>query len=103
MMTFSISEGHYNMIIEQTFFCTLLQIPAFAYAEKIEACSSRVVRLVGVLFNCSFEQEGPPFGGEESEYRQYFDKKFIIHKMEACYNSIAPRAGKELFINLIKP
>ncbi|MBK7887828.1 MAG: methyltransferase domain-containing protein [Bacteroidetes bacterium] len=96
-------EGHYDLIIEQTFFCALSPELRRAYAEKMERLLKPGGRLVGLLFNCSFEQEGPPFGGEESEYRQYFDKKFIIHKMEACYNSIAPRAGKELFINLIKP
>ncbi len=96
-------EGHYDLIIEQTFFCALSPELRPAYAEKMERLLKPGGRLVGVLFNCIFEQEGPPFGGEESEYRQYFDNKFIIHKMEACYNSIPPRAGKELFINLIKP
>jgi len=96
-------EGQYDLIVEQTFFCALPVKLREAYAEKMASLLKPGGKLTGVLFNCSFEQEGPPFGGDEVEYRQYFDKKFIIQKMEACYNSIPPRTGKELFISLIKP
>ena len=59
-------------------------------------------KLVGLLFNTSFDKEGPPFGGNKEEYLGYFEEIFFIKKMEDCYNSIAPRAGRELFMILIK-
>ena len=58
-------------------------------------------RLVGVLFNRSFEG-GPPFGGNLEEYEELFKEKFEIVKLEPCYNSIQPREGTEVFINVKK-
>lgn len=58
-------------------------------------------KLVGVLFNRSFEG-GPPFGGSKSEYLSLFQNQFTVTSMEECYNSIAPRKNAELFVKLIK-
>ncbi len=38
-----------------------------------------------------------PFGGTKEEYMEYLAPYFTIHSLAPCYNSIAPRAGKELF------
>lgn len=95
-------KGQYDLIIEQTFFCALDPALRPSYVSHILNLLKPSGILAGVLFNCSFEQEGPPFGGTEKEYRHSFDKSFIIEKMEACRNSIPPRAGKELFITLVK-
>jgi hypothetical protein len=57
-------------------------------------------KLVGVLFNTVFEKDGPPFSGTREEYIKYFTPYFNFNKFETCYNSIQPREGKELFINL---
>ena len=59
-------------------------------------------RIVGVLFDRNFEKQGPPFGGTKDEYLKLFEKHFEIKTMEKCYNSIPPRAGSEVFIELIK-
>ncbi len=100
---FFMHEGQYDLIIEQTFFCALNPGLRKAYVEKMQSLLKPGGQLCGLLFNCQFENEGPPFGGEEEEYRQYFREKFIIDSMEPCANSIQPRAGKELFIRLRKP
>ena len=53
----------------------------------------------GVLFNRNFES-GPPFGGNKEEYLEYFSKYFSNIYMENCYNSVLPRKGSELFIQI---
>ena len=35
-------------------------------------------KLVGILFNREFEQQGPPFGGSKSQYEPMFEKDFIL-------------------------
>jgi hypothetical protein len=59
-------------------------------------------KLVGLLFNHKFSFEGPPFGGTHEEYSTLFRPFFDIVKMDVAYNSIKPRAGRELFIILQK-
>ncbi|MEP7264039.1 MAG: methyltransferase domain-containing protein [Bacteroidota bacterium] len=94
-------NGTYDLIIEQTFFCALNPSLRKKYVEKMYSLLKPSGRLAGLLFNCEFEKEGPPFGGNENEYRLYFEPLFEI-KMEPCYNSIPKREGRELFIILQK-
>ncbi len=95
-------HGNYDLIIEQTFFCALP--PAFRsqYAEQMQDLLNENGRIVGVMFNRNFENDGPPFGGSISEYEMIFTDRFEIQKMEECYNSIPARKGSEVFINLKK-
>jgi|SRR5690554_3118503 len=99
---FFLFEGHYDLIIEQTFFCAHAPFRREEYAKKAYDLLKPAGRIVGVLFSSEFEFEGPPFGGTEVEYRRIFEPYFEIRIMEECYNSIRPRAGNELFIELIK-
>lgn len=94
-------KGQYDLILEQTFFCALDPLLRKKYAAKMHELLKPGGKLVGVLFNKNFEG-GPPFAGNENEYRQLFQQQFSIVKMEPCYNSVAPRSGSELFINFIK-
>ena len=94
--------GQYDLIIEQTFFCALSPFLRNDYAAKMPTLLKPGGKLVGLLFNKHFEG-GPPFGGDENEYRDLFSPFFNITFMEPCYNSIPPRAGGELFIKLVKP
>jgi methyl halide transferase len=91
--------GRYDLIIEQTFFCALDPALRKKYAIAMQGLLKPGGRLVGVLFNRAFEG-GPPFGGNEEEYKSLFEPLFNIKTMAPCYNSIKPRAGAELFINL---
>ncbi|MBX9448501.1 MAG: hypothetical protein KL787_01740 [Taibaiella sp.] len=95
-------RGNYDLILEQTFFCALPPGLRENYAKKMQQLLNPGGTLAGVLFHIEFEKAGPPFGGHTREYQKLFDPCFHIHKMEPCYNSIAPRDGHEVFIHLIK-
>lgn len=92
-------EGQFDLVLEQTFFCALQPSLRKAYASQMHALLKKNGRLVGLLFNRAFEG-GPPFGGSKTEYESLFQPLFEINVMADCYNSINPRAGTELFINL---
>lgn len=94
-------DGQYDLILEQTFFCALDPSLREKYAEKMYRLLKPGGKLAGVLFNCVFEKDGPPFGGSDKEYFEYFKTNFEIKVMNQCFNSIAPRNGNELFILLV--
>jgi methyl halide transferase len=94
-------KNKYDLIIEQTFFCALPPSQRENYAMHMKSLLNPGGKLVGVLFNRNFEKQGPPFGGTKEEYLSYFEPLFDVEVMETCYNSIKPRAGKELFIKLV--
>ncbi len=90
---------NYDLILEQTFFCAIDPTWRKRYAEKMQQLLKPGGKLVGLLFNRSFENS-PPFGGDEKEYRDLFSDYFAIQKMEPAYNSIPQRLGNELFFIL---
>ena len=95
-------QGKYDLILEQTFFCALNPSLRTQYRDKMLTLLEPGGKLAGLLFNKVFEKEGPPFGGSKEEYEQLFKTGFSLLTFEACYNSVAPRAGWELFIILQK-
>ena len=95
-------QGHYDLIIEQTFFCAINPNLRQNYVAQSSALLKPNGKIIGVLFSVTFEKAGPPFGGNTSEYQQLFENHFIIKKLENCYNSIKPRANTEVFINFVK-
>ncbi len=94
-------EGHFDLILEQTFFCALDPGRRPAYVMKMFTLLKSGATLAGLLFDFPFTG-GPPFGGSEDEYTELFHWLFEVKKMERCYNSIKPREGKELFFILKK-
>jgi len=94
-------EGKYDIIIEQTLFCAINTSLRKKYAEKMKDLLNSNGRVIGLLFNRDFPS-GPPFGGSKKEYEFYFKPYFMSVVMEECYNSIEPRKGSELFIQLFK-
>ena len=95
-------EGEYDLILEQTFFCALEPDLRPNYATKMHDLLANNGALVGVLFSFPLTEKGPPFGGSKKEYESYFDPLFTIKTLKACYNSIKPRMGNELFIQFEK-
>ncbi|TGN22959.1 methyltransferase domain-containing protein [Empedobacter tilapiae] len=95
-------EGQYDLILEQTFFCALDPELRQKYSIKMNELLAENGKLVGILFNREFGNNTPPFGGDKTEYETYFNDYFDFKVMENCYNSITPRKGTELFINLKK-
>lgn len=98
---FFLHKGQYDLILEQTFFCALQPSLRANYAQKMHELLKENGKLVGVLFNREFENS-PPFGGSIDEYKNYFEPYFIHKVFADCYNSIAPRAGSEIFMILQK-
>jgi methyl halide transferase len=95
---FFLLEGKYDLIVEQTFFCALDPAMRKAYVKKMHELLKPSGRLVGLLFNDSLNDDHPPFGGSAEEYKRLFEDYFEFEKFEIAHNSIAPRAGRELFI-----
>lgn len=95
-------NSSYDLIIEQTFFCAINVNDRQKYFDKIYSLLRKDGKLVGLLFNHLFENEGPPFGGTPDEYLKYIGDNFQAKVFEQSYNSIKPRSGRELFINLIR-
>lgn len=94
--------GQYDLIVEQTFFCAIHPSLRKKYAEKVYELLKPGGRLAGVLFDDKLNDDKPPYGGSREEYLSYFSPLFNIKHFERCYNSIPPRAGRELFILLEK-
>jgi methyl halide transferase len=99
---FFLLHEQFDLIIEQTFFCALEPYLRSSYAKKMSELLVPKGKLVGLLFDTEFPKEGPPFGGSKEQYIKYFEPYFSFHTFESAYNSIKPRAEKELFINLVK-
>lgn len=95
-------HGQYDFIIELTFLSSLNPDLRNKYVEKMSELLKPGGKLIGLLFNHHFNSEFPPFGGTLEEYSKLFSKYFVINRMELAYNSIKPRLGRELFINLSK-
>jgi thiopurine S-methyltransferase len=99
-------RGEYDLIIEQTFFCSFVPTPENRqlYAQKMAALLPRGGKLVGLWFDIPLtgDMDKRPFGGTKEEYLTYFTPYFDIKTFEKCYNSIKPREGNEFFGILIK-
>ncbi|RFM27995.1 methyltransferase domain-containing protein [Deminuibacter soli] len=91
-------QQHFDLVLEQTFFCALDPSLRSAYVQQMHRLLTGGGKLAGVLFNRTFTGNVPPFGGSREEYEQLFSELFHIRTMDMCYNSIKPRAERELFV-----
>ncbi|WP_224995662.1 methyltransferase domain-containing protein [Cesiribacter sp. SM1] len=96
-------DDQFDLLVEQTFFCALHPSQRTAYAKKAHELLKPGGHLLGLLFDAPLNEDFPPFGGSREEYLEYFEPLFTIQKFEPSYNSIKPRAGRELWIDLVKP
>lgn len=94
---FDLALNHFDLILEQTFFCALDPSLRPNYAIKMWQLLQPNGKLAGLLFNFPLTESGPPYGGSLAEYKSLFQKHFRIKVLETAYNSIKPRADKELF------
>ena len=94
----------YDLIIEQTFFCSFppLEATRKAYAKQMSKLLHTNGKLVGLWFDIPFtdDLEKRPFGGDKALYLSYFAPYFKVKTFETCYNSIPKR--NELFGVFIK-
>lgn len=93
-------EGQFDLIIEQTFFCSFEPSKENRenYFKKMAALLKPGAKLVGLWFKHPLSKESNrPFGGSQEEYEGYIKPYLEIIRFEECYNSIKPRMGNELF------
>jgi SAM-dependent methyltransferase len=95
-------DGQYDLIIEQTFFCAINPSLRESYIKKMSELLAPNGKLMGVLFDRTFELEGPPFGGNQVEYNKLFQTNFDFIHFMPCLNSYHKRANTELFVLLRK-
>jgi SAM-dependent methyltransferase len=98
VMDFFKIEMHFDLIIEQTFFCALTPDLRTKYVSKMHELLQPKGKLVGLMFQIPLNDTHPPFGACKEEYLDLFQDKFTIKTMETAHNSIAPRKDSELFI-----
>ncbi|PTX64118.1 thiopurine S-methyltransferase [Kordia periserrulae] len=93
--------GTYDLILEQTFFCSFPPFPETRkkYAKHMTQLLKPQGKLAGLWFSFPLtdDVENPPFGGSKEEYLNYFEPYFNVKVLEKAHNSIPPRAGNELF------
>jgi methyl halide transferase len=89
-------SGHYDLILEQTFFCAIDPALRPRYVQKMYELVTPGGTLVGLLFDRPFAG-GPPFGGTVDEYKRLFNTHFELKRMALAHNSIPPRQGSEVF------
>ena len=77
----------FDLIIEQTFFCALDINLRISYVNKMSELLNEDGKLVGVLFDDKFNNEGPPFGANFEVYKKLFKTKFFL-KTFAFFESI---------------
>jgi len=93
-------SGQYDLILEQTFFCSFEPTVENRkqYAEQMTRLLKPNAKLVGLWFKHALSKDSKrPFGGSRREYLDYLSPYFKVLVFEDCYNSITPRAGNELF------
>lgn len=104
-MNFFDLEQTFDLIIEQTFFCSFEPTTENRsnYAEKMNTLLKPKGKLVGLWFKHPLVEDAKrPFGGNKDEYLKYMSPYFDVNTFEACHNSIPERQGKELFGIFIK-
>ena len=90
-------QGQYDLILDQTFFCALEPQLRTAYVKHMSELLKPNGLLRGVLFNRTFDREGPPFGGNTAQYYSLFSthlNPIFIH----CDESIEGRQGHEVYV-----
>lgn len=90
-------NDHFDLVLEQTFFCALHPNLRKRYVAKMNTLLQPHGKIIGLLFNFELTETGPPFGGSILEYTALFEAFFEIKVLEPSINSIKERKGNELF------
>jgi len=89
-------RGTYDVVLEQTFFCSFHPSRRPGYVSHMHSLLSSNGLLMGVLFASDFSTAGPPFGGRREDYMSLFQTRFSRVEMELCTSSHPARSGNEL-------
>jgi methyl halide transferase len=99
--------GQYDLIIEQTFFCSFEPTPENRklYGKKMNELLKPKGKLIGLWFDIPLIEGNMinrPFGGSKPEYLDYISPYFEVQIFEKCFNSIPKRSNQELFGIFVK-
>jgi len=95
-------SGNFDLMIEQTFFCAIEKKRRVSYVRHSAGLLRKESKLVGLLFHVPLNEEQPPFGGNEIEYRRLFEPYFKIQTFKKELHSVDSRKGKELWVEFVK-
>jgi methyl halide transferase len=87
----------FDLILELSFFTSIIPEKRERLAKKIYDLLNPGGKYAGVFFNHDFGNDYPPFGAFKENYLELIKDLFHIKTFETAYNSIKPRAGRELF------
>ncbi len=87
----------YDLIAELAFFTSIIPEDREKLANKIYNLLKPRGKYVGLFFNHEFNLDKPPYGAMKETYLELIKDKFKVKTFEIAYNSIKPRAGRELF------
>ncbi|NPA68931.1 MAG: methyltransferase [Chlorobi bacterium] len=90
-------KNKYDLIIELAFFTSIIPDNREKLANKIYDLLNPNGKYVGLFFNHEFKLDKPPYGAMKETYLELIKDKFTVKTFEIAYNSIKPRAGRELF------
>lgn len=94
-------QGQFDLILEQTFFCSFPPIEGNRerYVQRMHELLQPQGKLVGLWFNIPFSGDliKRPFGATKAEYLTLFAPHFELRVFEEAYNSSRGRVGQELF------
>lgn len=94
-------EGQYDLIVEQTFFCSFYPSKEnrSRYAEQVFRLLKPGGKLVGLWFSFPLDPDRgrPPYGGTKQEYESYLSPWLKMVSFAPAHNSIPERMGNELF------
>lgn len=91
-------QGKYDLILEQTFFTSLVPDHREDYAFKMHELLQLKGKLAGLVFNHEFPFQGPPFGLAPQKFKDLLSPYFNFLVFQEAYNSIKPRKGREFFL-----
>lgn len=99
-------KGQFDLIIEQTFFCSFPPIDHMRerYAQQMFELLKPGGTLAGLWFDFPLTTDlvKRPFGGSMEEYTALFGRHFEIKTLSKAHNSVEARAGRELFGVFVK-
>lgn len=94
-------KDQFDLIIEQTFFCSFPPVDHLRerYAQQMFKLLKPKGTLAGLWFDFPLTDDllKRPFGGSLEEYMTLFGKYFEIKTLSKAHNSVEERAGRELF------
>jgi methyl halide transferase len=84
----------FDYVIEHTCFCAIDQNHRPNYVQLVKSILKPQGQLIGLFFTHN-RPDGPPFGTNPAEIREYFQTDFEILLLKPVLNSVPSRKGEE--------